>query len=154
MLYELFYLVGMSQEAELPTIKTEVNEIIVSEGGVFEEKEVIEKRRLAYKIKQEVQGLYIARRFSLEDPEKIEAIRKQLNLYGRILRFLISRTDDLPELTSREERKQAETKAAGARREIISAVEKKTKPENTEKRLEKKESGDDIDKKLEEILNI
>ena len=104
MQYELFYLVGASKEAELDTIKTEVSAIITAEEGVFEAKQVVEKRKMAYDIKHENRGFYVAQRFNLEDPTKIQAITRALNLYTKILRSIITRTDELPELTSREER--------------------------------------------------
>lgn len=169
MLYELFYLVGVSKEAELPKIKPEIQKIITAEGGVFEEKEVVEKRRLAYKVGRETHGFYVAHRFNLEETEKLGTINKKLGLYPRIMRFIISRTEDLPELTTREERKEKEAakiKFIPKKKEVeapaikteVKAKEGKTAPKETataEKEAPKTEvSQDDIDKKLEEILNI
>ena len=104
--YELFYLVGASKEAALEKIKQEVAALVTSEGGVFEEKQVVEKRKMSYEINHENRGLYVAQRFNLEEPEKMQAITKKLNLYTEILRSIITRTDELPELTSREEREK------------------------------------------------
>lgn len=172
--YELFYLVGASKEAGLPKIKPEIQKIITAEDGVFEEKEVTEKRKLAYKVDQETHGFYVAHRFNLEEPEKLNGINKKLNLCPGILRFIISRTEDLPELTTREERKEKEA----AKIKFIPKKEEeepqtakfKAKPEKEEtpqiktagiekplpkKTAEKTEvSQEDIDKKLEELLNI
>lgn len=170
MQYELFYLVGNSKEADLAKIKAEVAEIVTSEGGVFEEKQVVEKRKMAYKIKRENRGFYVAQRFNLDEPEKVQDINRKLGLYTNIVRGIIVRTDDLPELTSREERE------AKATREVKTEVKKpvkveakvsapkvapvtESKAEETapvEKAPEKVEKLDeeDIDKKLEEILNI
>ncbi|MFA4817906.1 MAG: 30S ribosomal protein S6 [Parcubacteria group bacterium] len=169
MLYELFYLVGISKEAELPKIKAEIQKIVTAEEGILEEKEVTEKRKLAYKVNRESHGFYVAHRFNLEETEKLGAINKKLGLYPGILRFIISRTEDLPELTTREERKEKEAakiKFIPKKKEIeVPAVkaqakvkEEKAAPTetaNTEKETPKTEvSQDDIDKKLEEILNI
>lgn len=174
MLYELFYLVGASKEAELPKIKAEIQKIITGEEGIFEEKEVTEKRKLAYKVNRETHGFYVAHRFNLEETEKLNGINKKLNLYPGILRFIISRTEDLPELTTREERKEKEAakiKFIPKKKEVeapaakVKFKEKKEKavPAETakaeklspEKETQKTEvSRDDIDKKLEEILNI
>ena len=49
--YELLYLVGISKEPEMETIKKDVSDIVMSEGGIFHNKLVIEKRKLAYKVK-------------------------------------------------------------------------------------------------------
>jgi len=170
MQYELFYLVGVSKEGELPKIKSEIQKIVSVEEGVFEEKEVTEKRKLAYKVGRETHGFYVAHRFNLEETEKLSAINKKLNLYPGILRFIISRTEDLPELTTREERKEKEAakiKFIPKKKEVEAlAAKAEAKPEKSkapktetsaapEKETPKTEvSQEDIDKKLEELLNI
>lgn len=174
MRYELFYLIAGSKEAELEAIKAGVQEIVTAEGGVFEEKEVVEKRKLAYAIKHENRGLFVARRFEIADPQKLQEITRKLNLNTNILRSVISRADELPELKTKEER----ISAAGAKQErklkevkktaapVVST--KKSAPEEavkteekaveekptTEQIIESKKVSEDIDKKLEEILNI
>jgi small subunit ribosomal protein S6 len=178
MQYELFYLVGAAKEAELDKIKQEVAELVTSEGGVFEEKQVVEKRKMAYEVKHENRGFYVAQRFNLEDPEKIQDMTRKINLYTNILRFIITRTDELPELTSRAEREggakaktQTETVAKPVASEVkeqpVAAkteaaapvvapeapVEETVAPEKAEEKSTKMDE-EDIDKKLEEILNI
>jgi small subunit ribosomal protein S6 len=145
--YELLYLVGISKEPEMETIKKDVSDIVMSEGGIFHNKLVIEKRKLAYKVKHENQGFYVAQRFDIEDTTRLQAITKKLNLNTNILRSLITRADELPELISREERKEKEAKKSKR------LVTKETKS-SQEKTADKKASEEDIDKKLEEILNI
>lgn len=150
MQYELFYLIAGSKESELGKIKEAVRKIVTEEGGVFEPKETTEKRRLAYKVKHETFGIYNALRFALEDKEKFRAINRKLNLYPEILRFLISRASELPELMSREERIAASERMARRERPVET---KKVIPEpKKESRVTAKK--EDIDKKLEEILNI
>ncbi|MFA6973532.1 MAG: 30S ribosomal protein S6 [Parcubacteria group bacterium] len=175
MQYELFYLIASSKEAQLDKIKQEVSDLVKSEGGVFEEKQVIEKRKMAYEIKHENRGLYVAQRFNLENPEQMSAITRKLNLYTEILRFVVTRTDELPELTSRQEREaKAQTKAQ-TKVEPRAEVKKVVRPEVATKAAattpatepaapaeeaaapapkEKPMNEEDIDKKLEEILNI
>lgn len=157
--YELLYLVGSSKEPELDKIKKEASDIVVSEGGVFEEKQVVEKRKMAYKIGSETHGFYVAQRFELESPEKIRLITKRLNLNPHILRVIISRSSELPELTSREERK--EKSANAPKRERLVEIKKpemkkapEAKPEPKEEKPEQPQTAEEIDKKLEEILNI
>lgn len=149
MRYELFYLVAGSKESGLSKIKEEVKKIVTEEGGAFEEKETTEKRRLAYKIKHEAFGFYSALRFNLEDKDRFRAINKRINLYPEVLRFIISRADELPELKSREERIAASEQAVRKERQ---AEIKKIVPET--KKESKPAMKEDIDKKLEEILNI
>lgn len=149
MQYELFYLVAGSKEKELGKIKEAVKKIVAEEGGVFETKETTEKRRLAYSVKHETFGVYNALRFSLEDKDRFRVINKRMNLNPEVLRFIITRTDELPELMSREERIAASEQAV--RRERQAEV-KKIVPEP--KKESKPAVKEDIDKKLEEILNI
>ncbi|MDQ1283886.1 MAG: ribosomal protein [Patescibacteria group bacterium] len=159
MKYELFYLVGASKEAELENIRKEVSAIVAENGGVFEEKETQEKRRLAYEIKHETHGIYTAQRFELVEAENLAKINRKLNLNAGVLRFLISKADELPELRSKEERiSEEQTKEARTQK---FKEEKKAEQKKAEAVEEKKEAGDkksqpqeDIDKKLEEILNI
>ena len=145
MQYELFYLVGASKEADLEKIKKEISNIVASEGGTFEEKQTEERRKLSYEIKHETHGTYIAQRFEMENPEKIQSITRKLNLHQEILRSIISKASELPELRTKEERIKASEKQT--RKETAAKIV----PPTTE---EKKKAEEDIDKKLEEILNI
>ena len=172
MQYEIFYLIGASKEANLDSVKKEVEKIVTDAEGCFLEKETVEKRRLSYIVNKETHGIYIARRFELEDTSKIGKITSKLNLNPNVDRFIISRADELPELKSKEERiaevakkeEQQKNKAAeSAEKAPAKKAEKEakstsTKTPTTEKaETEKKEEtvkDDDIDKKLEEILNI
>lgn len=157
MTYELFYLVAGSKENELGKIKDAVKKIVAEEGGVFEVKETTEKRRLAYQIKHETHGIYSAQRFNLEDTEKFRTINRRLNLYPEVLRFLLSRSDELPELQTREERisasvKQEQRKVKFSEPKKDPVKEKSVKGESASD--VKPAKDEDIDKQLEEILNI
>jgi ribosomal protein S6 len=181
MQYEIFYLVGISLESELAKIKKEVMTIITSAGGEFLEKETEEKRRLSYQIKHETHGIYIARRFELANKENLKEITAKLNLNNNILRFVLSRADELPALKSKEERiAAAEQKEAKNQqqeqeeergKESKKIKEKESKQEKTpltpleetpqlkkdsqkEKEVSSKTNTESLDKKLEEILNI
>ncbi|MEI7621729.1 MAG: 30S ribosomal protein S6 [Candidatus Moraniibacteriota bacterium] len=122
MQYELFYLVGQRQEGTLDEIRKSVNEMLTAEGAKLLEPELTEKRKLAYEIKHQNKGTYVTRRFELEDidfwaDEKngerefgIAAINNKLNLTNDVLRFLIVKTDDLPDLGAKDRRKAQEMK--------------------------------------------
>ncbi len=171
MQYELFYLVGTSKEAALPEIKKEVEGIVITAGGKFLGKETLEKRRLSYEIKRENHGVYLCRRFELEEVENLPEIIKNLNLNTQLLRFLISKAAELPELKSKEERMAdaAKRDSRKEQKEIKPEARKMTGTRPTEKvesksvaktaekaqeKAEETEKNADIDKKLEEILNI
>jgi ribosomal protein S6 len=151
MKYELFYLIGASNESEFEKIKQSVSETILASEGVFDEKETLERRKLSYKIKHETHGIYIAQRFELEDVQKINEISQKMNLNSKVLRFIISRASELPELRSKEER-MADQEKRSAQSEKPKMVEKQVVTEA--KKEKKKVAEEDIDKKLEEILNI
>ena len=167
MRYEIFYLVGSSQEANLERIKKEVEDLIVSSGGIFEKKETKEKRKLSYAIKHETNGTYFAQRFELEKRAELEKINLKMNLKSDVLRFIISKASDLPELKSKEERIQEAIQKEEKQKKIISSRENALKKDSLVKTKEKKSEatseivsekkpsiGVDIDEKLEEILNI
>lgn len=162
MRYELFYLIGTSRENEAEKIREDAKKIVLDNGGVFEEKETMEKRRLAYPVKHETHGIYIAQRFELPETENLRDINNKLNLHPGVLRFVISRALELPELRSKEERiNEASQRDSRIRESERKTEEKKkttVKPAKSEKespaKKEEPVSSDDIDKKLEEILNI
>lgn len=162
MIYELFYLIGASKETDLEKIKSEAEKIVTDNGGVFLEKTTVEKRRLSYVVKHETHGIYIARRFELETPENMKDINTKLNLHPEILRFIVSKASELPELKSKKERMEEVAKKESAPKpkkeekkqpeKKLAPVEKEQVPEKTAKK--EKDEEEDIDKKLEEILNI
>jgi ribosomal protein S6 len=124
MKYELCYLVGESKEQELPKIKEEISKIVFGEGGKWLELQIEEKRKMAYKVEKEVRGIYIAQQFEIskdsdEEEESgkniVESISKKLNLNQNILRFIIIKAEDLPELKVREAR-PAFAKTSGTNR--------------------------------------
>ena len=108
--YELLYLVGESKESELPRIREAVEKMVVSADGTFLAPVTEEKRKMAYEVKKEVRGTYIARRFTLPDKDERDAsetaeaahplvvINRALQLSKDILRFLIVSAEGLPEL--------------------------------------------------------
>ncbi|PIP27885.1 MAG: hypothetical protein COX29_04090 [Candidatus Moranbacteria bacterium CG23_combo_of_CG06-09_8_20_14_all_35_22] len=166
MLYEIFYLVGASKENELENIKSEVEKIVKDAGGEFLEKETLEKRKLSYTVGKENHGIYIARRFNLEDTQNLKEITAKFNLNTNIARFILSKAQDLPELKTKNERmedltkKETVQKNKAEKKEIVEKkAEIKETPEaslekNSEKTQPESPKNDDLAKKLEEILNI
>lgn len=173
MQYELFYLVGERQEANLNAIKEGVDTILVSGKASLLNPELLEKRKLAYEIKHQRKGTYITRRFDLPSSDElnetkdekefgIEAITKKLNLNNDVLRFLIVKTEDLPDLGAKERRKAQEMSAPkqfaqkGERRaeqRPQAAPQRKPQPRPIEKKEDQKEVKD-IDKQLDKLLDI
>ena len=216
--YELFYLVGESREHDLDKIKKEVDEVVSGEGGKILEVEVVTRRKMSYEIKKESRGVYVAKRFEILDKDEREEkdipnkdivaeINTKLLQNRDILRFIITRADQLPELKAetkkeeksgqprqnfrREEAKReiAKTEKVEKKEEVkeekkeeavvspeveapikkkasVKKVEKEEKSDKIEEKKEKKNEKkvsdkkkktvkeNDIDKKLDEILNI
>lgn len=148
MQYELFYLVGESNEPNLEKIKEKMDGILKEENCALLEPLVSRKRKMAYAIEKENRGTYIARRF--ETPENdggaeenniIKDIVRKINSAKDMLRFIIVKAGDLPSL-----------KAGEARGPVARGREKpKAEPAKKESISEKPE---EIDQKLEEIFNI
>jgi ribosomal protein S6 len=172
MQYELFYLVGERQEANLDAIKKGVNELLVSYQATLVEPELSEKRKLSYEIKHQRKGTYVTRRFELPEIDDvdetkkestIESITKKLNLTNDVLRFLIVKTKDLPELGSKEKRKAQEMEAQAAARPQraekqprYSAFKQPVRQELPKPLTEQpaKEEAKDIDEQLDKLLDI
>ena len=164
--YELFYLVGESKDAELPSINEAVEQIIVSGGGVFLAPRTEEKRKLSYKIKNENRGTYIARRFTLpdkderdanntaEDKHPLLAINNALQLSKDVLRFLIILAKGLPELKAIERVARSRTESRGGRYEKRGAVRPMPQAPVVPKETAAPVSNERIDEQLKEKLNI
>lgn len=165
--YELFYLVGESKEAELPRIKEEVEAIITAEGGTFLAPATEEKRKLAYEVKNEIRGTYIARRFTLADRDEIEEtgevseihpqsrINRALTLSKDVLRFIIIRAEDLPELKAIERQERPKTEGRNASRyERRGSVRPMPEAPVTKEEGDKTVSSEEIDEQLKKKLDI
>jgi ribosomal protein S6 len=122
---------------------------------------------MAYKIKKDTHGIYIAKRFSTEEPANIPEIINKLNLHPGVLRFIISDTKDLPELKTKEERieqeekrsevekmREAKKEAAELEKNPPKKVAEVVAPKTEAEKTQEAESSEAIDKKLEELLNI
>lgn len=165
--YELLYLVGESKDAELPRIRQDVETLVTSHGGTFLPPFTEEKRKMAYLVKDEVRGTYIARRFTLPDKDEkdeqgietvvhpLTEINRALQLSKDILRSLIVHADDMPELKAipREERPRTENR--GNRYEKRGAVRPMPIAPIAPKEEEKKVvTPEEMDAQLKEKLDI
>lgn len=184
--YEINFLVLQSNTESIESIRQKVKKIIEAHQGTVIDTLEYKKRKLAYKINHELFGFYTVFRFKMDAPAEIEAMKKELNLFSDVARYIIVRTDELPKLQKEIEApkkekpvpikekkviKQEDVEKLLAEKKTDSTPEQKTatkevpeeKPvkEEVEKKApaEKKEKKDedsleDLDKKLDEILNI
>ena len=143
--YEICYLIGESKEADLEKIRPEIEGIITKHKGVFSEGEFLRKRRMAYEIKGEKRGTYVARRFTIPSKDEREElypdydimgeINKELRFNQNLLRYILIKTDDLPPLKDLE---MSEEKVAEEKREF--KKEEKPKEEKITERVEEKKA--------------
>ena len=170
--YEICFLVGESREADLDKIKSEVEKIIEKHQGVFSADEWIKKRRLAYEIKKESRGTYVAKRFSLPDKDEREEkfpgvdfigkMVEDLNFNQDILRFIIVKAEELlsldemrkKDLQKEEEYKGKDETAKGNDKVSESGAGKKkkttteAKETSAKKVATRKDDGDDVENML------
>ncbi|MEK9173937.1 MAG: 30S ribosomal protein S6 [Patescibacteria group bacterium] len=162
--YELFYLVGETKEAELPRIKEMVQKTITDEGAVLLPLETEEKRKLAYEVKKEIRGIYIARRFTLPDHDEVDQetvevhplakINRALMLSKDILRFLILRADTLPELKAIERVEKPKVEGKSNRYERRGSMRAMPEAPITKEEGNTKVSSEEIDEQLKKKLDI
>lgn len=164
--YELLYLVGESKESELPRIREAVEKIVVSAGGTFLTPVTEEKRKMAYEVKKEVRGTYIARRFTLPDKDERDAsgdiqevhslitINRALQLSKDVLRFLVVSAKGLPELKPIERVERPKPEGRGGRYEKRGSVRPMPQAPVAPKETAKPVSDAQIDEQLKEKLDI
>ncbi|MEA1926465.1 MAG: 30S ribosomal protein S6 [Patescibacteria group bacterium] len=135
--YEINFLVLQSRAELLEKIKEQMKKTIESHKGTITDTLEYRKRKLAYKIDHELYGFYTVFRFTLHDTSVIETLKRDLNLYQNIARYIIVRADELPLLKKKVEQIQEKS------------VEKKKilKQEDVEKLLAEKKI--DQEKKVE-----
>lgn len=158
MQYELLYLVGERKEADLETIKSVVDAILTEEGAKLGE-ELIMKRKLAYEIKHERRGTYVARRFELPEYDMwadgddanhekgIKNITRKMNLNNDVLRSIVVKTDDIPELSSLEAAQQEQKKQQQQqRRQDTRRQDDKRQPKQQSKEVVRQKEQKEIEK--------
>ncbi len=141
--YELMFLIAEDKKPEFSRIKDEVRATVEAAGGAWTGEELEFDRKLAYEIKHNWRGTYYVSRFTLptkdeqddteEKSDVIAEITRQMNLNQDVLRYIIVNAAELPPLA-----------------EFAKQFDKAQK----EDKKQLKETGEKIDEKLEEALNI
>lgn len=164
--YELFYLVGESKDAELARIKQDVEKVVTENDGTFLPPQTEEKRKLAYMVKKESRGTYIARRFTLPDKDErdeqgsaveihpLVTINRTLQLSKDVLRFLIVNAEAMPELKAIPREERTKTENRGNRYEKRGAVRPMPAPIAPVEEVKKAVSEEEMDAQLKAKLNI
>jgi ribosomal protein S6 len=142
--YELMFLIAESKKPEFDRIKGEIRTVVEKSGGTWIGNALEFDRKLSYEIKHNWRGTYFVQRFTMPDKDECEEtgattegaiaeITRQLNLNQEILRYLIVNAKELPPLAD---------------------FAKQFDKAQREDKKQLKETGEKIDEKLEEALNI
>ncbi|MFA4936836.1 MAG: 30S ribosomal protein S6 [Patescibacteria group bacterium] len=146
--YELLYIIPLKMESDSidPTAE-KVNSLLKQLGATITLQDNLGKRKLAYPIKHVRYGYYVLTEFDL-DSEPLKKLERELTLSTDVLRYQILRKKiKSQERLAEEKALQDKLKSQHLREE--------TKMAETEAKVVSKETTtkiDDLDKKLEEIL--
>lgn len=159
--YEILYLVGESKKSQIEEIRKGIESAIVSAGGEVKDGEFVDERRMEYPVKGESRGIYIAKRFMVQEGagDVPAEITKSISFDKNVLRFIVVRAEDLPTLEESQERvkrvpdmrrKPQGRYAPGRPRPSQGSAFVAAKPEPVAPAI----SDTEIDKKLGEVLDI
>ncbi|MDD5589640.1 MAG: 30S ribosomal protein S6 [Candidatus Portnoybacteria bacterium] len=136
-MYELTYILNPNlSEEEVKVQADKIREFIVGLGGQIKDEKLGEKRKLAYEINKHNFGFYVTVQMVIAS-EKLVELEKWLKTENSILRHL---------LVTKEEEKEIPAPIRMPRIEKPSAPLEETSPKQEKAKIE------EIDKKLEEIL--
>lgn len=166
--YELTYLLaGNLAENEQGPIQARLKQILDNLQAELGLSGTLGKRKLAYEVGNYKQGFYFWQEFNLT-PGLLPTLEKELKLERNLVRFLIIKKKELTaeeiaknlarqkaalQAESIAETKEEATKQAKAVEEIPVSGKKDDKPEKISKHSAPKISLEDLDKKLDEILD-
>lgn len=169
--YELMYIVPGSLELEqVPTVKARVAELLKLVGVTVTSEVELERRRLGYPINHQTYGYYQVVQFDA-DQELIKVLDAKLKLENEVLRYLLVKsvvqsTERIKELVAGEQYKRQKPQAAEVKTEVtastsatalteaelVFAQSVSSKHVNEVEAEDKKVSIEELDKKLDAIL--
>ena len=150
--YELAYIIpGNLSEDQHPKAQEKVSLLLKQAQAQIVSSEDLGKKKLTYPIKHLRHGFYKTVAFYL-DAAKLKEIENELKLDANILRFLIIKTHEktAKEIATEEKVKTKRVKEKIAEQTKAAKEAEEVKVEKTQK---KKVSLEDLDKKLDELLD-
>lgn len=155
--YELVGLIpGNLAENEVEPILQEISDIIKNSGADIKRQELIGRRKTAYAIQKMRHAYYFLVGF--EHESNLEEMEKKLKLYKNLLRYLITKTKPKTAEDIAKEKKRLQKQEETPETKIKRTESKKTEPEKetsadkTEKIDKKPVDLEQLDKKIDEIL--
>lgn len=153
--YELFYLISATiPETGLDTVSTAITALITEQGGNIIKQENWGRKKLAYPINNERNGYYLLVQFDMESGA-LKELERKLKLATTMLRYIVVERDIPSEQDiAREQiaRKRQQTLMAERRNK----AEEKSRDADKEEAVERNTTKiklDDLDKKLDELLD-
>ncbi len=158
--YELLYIIPATVvETEVGAVETKISNLITKYGATVELTKRLGKLHLAYQIKKQRYGYYVAVVFTAE-PGSIAKIEENLRISNDILRHLITSSDksveeqkfdlvQFVEVNVEEERARRREKAEGKDKEEGKDEAKDEKSKDGEK---DEVTGEELDKKVDAAI--
>jgi len=115
--YELLFIAAASLEQEpLNTLVQQVGDLVTQSGGVVEKGLVMGRRRLAFPIKNQTDGVYVLFWFQA-DKNVLSAVNRDLRLNENVLRHIVVFRDEKMKAVDAARAARAAEAAAAAERE-------------------------------------
>ena len=86
-------------EKEIKKTTNKIKEIIENNGGRIHNIEKLGKRKLAYEIKGQIEGIYQVHYF-IGEPKIISKLEKQLRMDDNVIKFIDIKLEDYPEIAN------------------------------------------------------
>lgn len=153
--YEMLYIVPISYSVdELKPVIDKIAKLIKEQDGEITLEDDLGKLKLAYPIKQQSHGHYQLFEFDLPK-NNLKKLNDALSLANEILRFLIVKKKIKTAKQLAKEKKLQDKLAKKKEQAIeeIKAAKEEPKEKPKEEKTKKKVSLEDLDKKLDEILD-
>ena len=113
---ELFILKTGLPEEEVASIIEQISGVITSGGGTIEKNDNWGVRKLAYRVKKQVEGVYVLIQFT-SGPTIVKEIERRLRVNDNVLKFITVRIDE--KLKKVEKRKKQREKRAARKPQIV-----------------------------------
>ncbi len=136
--YELSIIAKTDTEPAMQKLAEDVKKILIDQGAEITKDTLPARMRLGYEIQDQNEGILLSFAFSF-DEEKLGELRKTIDEDHRILRHMLINAKTYQRKTSPRRKKKEETK-----------IDDSIKVEIVK---EDKTNLEDIDKKLDEMLN-
>lgn len=160
MKYELSFIISPAiAETEHPSVNQEVLDYVKGiDAKVTREPYFMGRRKLTYPIAKQKHGFYVCLEFEAEDGSKLKELDTKLKHNNSLLRYLVIKLEHGYENATVNFAKMEERdRARNTSRKIKEAPKSRPRKEAPKREVSKKEdknkvSFEDIDKKLDEIL--